>query len=284
MNNFPTKYGRSTAVFKDKMSIYEQREGLWCVRIDGSRRPDQMHISLVDASQGWRSASHQSALQDRRQLYAGGHPAALHTTGQALLQPPGPMLRRAGTAAGPAPRQCQLLRPAQALPLAPGRHLVPERPQPTPVLWRRASALALRCARRLGRIHCLPGRGYEGCADPFTAQPPQQQLTCGCAGNYYQDVMFRVAKFNATGGPVDIRFFVRERRLSSGLRALCSLTISRCLRSGHLRLPHRRDACARHGIQRQLADGQDVLWRAPRPAGVLGGNDGCRGRGWDCAV
>ena len=86
-------------------------------------------------------------------------------------------------------------------------------------------------------------------APSFHPQRPQQQLTCGCVGNYYQDVMFRVAKFNSTGGPVDIRYFVRERRLSSGLRALCSLTISRCLCSGHLRLPHRRDACARHGIQ-----------------------------------
>ena len=109
-------------------------------------------------------------------------------------------------------RRPPLRRAAQALPFAPRPHLLSRRHGSAPMLGAAATAAGAACARcegRLGRVHrsAVRSRRFLG----LHAWPPRpdkhpHRRVPDMEGSMYQDVHFRVTKYNASGAIVDARY------------------------------------------------------------------------------
>lgn len=164
MSQFLTKYHRSTAVFKDRLSLYEQREGLW----GGFLPVISLHFKISGPGSG--------------------PPAPTHINCTSIPQPCPSHPGRTFCASNPASGQCD--QPSH--PPCP-----PCPPPPSSPVGAVGSAVGKQQIDESLRTEGASGGWIE-----FTACP-----VADMKGNQYQDVMFRVMKFNATGGIIDARYF-----------------------------------------------------------------------------
>ena len=199
MSQFLTKYHRSSAVFKDTLSQYEQREGLWGgilpvislhFKISGAPPPNgpppPPHGKINCTTVPQPCPSHPGRTFCASNPASGQCDKTTHPPCPPCPPPP------------PPPNHC--VPPAKPCPKHPSRCCSgpPPLPNSTTSLHDDSEKVAAAAAVAVA----ADAFGSEGGWIEFTACP-----VADMGGNKYQDVLFRVMKFNATGGVIDARYF-----------------------------------------------------------------------------